>query len=152
MGYIYVWEHSGGGRHIDADQRLNFEDLYNPELDLRIFVWQVCFLLVSQDFSDAPTTFIVHLRLPLSVESCESLHHRKPLGMSRQYMCGGDDHLVWKRSVFSEACRGLRSVRWYDRFCQGSFKVHPYPFRATLTLQDELRSFDQDSFLTRGCI
>nr|CAN82030.1 hypothetical protein VITISV_028549 [Vitis vinifera] len=33
MGYIYVWEHFGGGRHIDADWSPNFEDLYSPELD-----------------------------------------------------------------------------------------------------------------------
>ena len=38
MGYICVWEHSGGGRHIDADWSPNFEDLYSPELDFRIFV------------------------------------------------------------------------------------------------------------------
>ncbi|RVW71075.1 hypothetical protein CK203_061493 [Vitis vinifera] len=25
-------------------------------------------------------------------------------------MCGGDDHLAWKRSISSEACRGLRTV------------------------------------------
>ena len=47
MGYTYVWEHSGGGRHIDADWSPNFEDLYSPELDFRILVWSVCFLLVS---------------------------------------------------------------------------------------------------------
>ena len=57
--------------------------------------------------------------------------------MSRQCMCGGDDHLAWKRLVSSEACRELRIVGGYNRLCQGSFKVHPYPFRATLTLQVE---------------
>ena len=41
MGYIYVWEHSKGGRHIDAEES-NFEVLYSPELDFRIFVWPVC--------------------------------------------------------------------------------------------------------------
>ncbi|RVW86546.1 hypothetical protein CK203_045627 [Vitis vinifera] len=25
-------------------------------------------------------------------------------------MCGGDDHLAWKRPVSSEACRGLRTA------------------------------------------
>ncbi|RVW34689.1 hypothetical protein CK203_108917 [Vitis vinifera] len=25
-------------------------------------------------------------------------------------MCGGDDHLAWKRPVFSEACKGLRTT------------------------------------------
>ena len=52
-------------------------------------------------------------------------------------MCGGADHIAWKRLVSSEACRGLRTAGGYDRFCQGSFKVHPYPFRATLPLQVE---------------
>ena len=33
MGYIDVWEHSGGGRHIDVDWSPNFEELYSPELD-----------------------------------------------------------------------------------------------------------------------
>ena len=31
-------------------------------------------------FSDAPTPLTVHFRLPLSAESCESFHHRNPLG------------------------------------------------------------------------
>ncbi|RVW69186.1 hypothetical protein CK203_059579 [Vitis vinifera] len=30
--------------------------------------------------------------------------------MSRQCMCGGDDHLAWKRPVSSEVCRGLRTI------------------------------------------
>ena len=47
MGYIYVWEHLGGGRHVDVDWSPTFEDLYSPELDFRIFVRPVCFLLVS---------------------------------------------------------------------------------------------------------
>ena len=55
MDYIYVWEHSGGGRHIDVDWSPNFEDLYSPELDFRIFVWLVCFLFSCIGFSDAPT-------------------------------------------------------------------------------------------------
>ena len=38
MGYIDVREHSGGGRHIDADWSLTFEDLFSLELDFRIFV------------------------------------------------------------------------------------------------------------------
>ena len=33
MSYIYVWEHFGGGRHIDADWSSTFDDLYSPELD-----------------------------------------------------------------------------------------------------------------------
>ena len=32
MGYIDVWEHFLGGRHIDADWSLIFEDLYSPKL------------------------------------------------------------------------------------------------------------------------
>ena len=32
MGSIDVWEHSGGGRHIDTDWSLIFEDLYDLEL------------------------------------------------------------------------------------------------------------------------
>ena len=31
-------------------------------------------------FSDASTPLTVHFRLPLSVESCESFHHKNPLG------------------------------------------------------------------------
>ena len=44
MSYIYVCEHFGGGRHIDADWSLVFEDLYSPKPDFRIFVRLVCFL------------------------------------------------------------------------------------------------------------
>ena len=57
MGYIYVWGHYGGGRHIDADWSPNYEDLYSPELDFRIFVWPVCFIFCFSflGFSDAPT-------------------------------------------------------------------------------------------------
>ena len=50
MGYNYVWEQSGGGQHIDVDWSPNFEDLYSLELDFRIFVWPMYFLLVSYDF------------------------------------------------------------------------------------------------------
>ncbi|RVW77176.1 hypothetical protein CK203_054265 [Vitis vinifera] len=32
MGYINVWEHSGGGRHVDTDWSSIFEDLYSLEL------------------------------------------------------------------------------------------------------------------------
>ena len=32
MGYIDVWEHFGGERHIDVDWSLIIEDLYNLEL------------------------------------------------------------------------------------------------------------------------
>ena len=49
-------------------------------------------------------------------------------------MFGGDDHLAWKRPISSEACKGLRTAGWYDRFYYGPFNVYPFPFRATLTL------------------
>ena len=57
MGYIYVWEPSGGGQHIDADWSPNYEDLYGLEQDFRIFVWPVCFIFCFSFlwFSDAPT-------------------------------------------------------------------------------------------------
>ena len=32
MGYIDVWEHSGGDRHFDVDWSSIIEDLYIPEL------------------------------------------------------------------------------------------------------------------------
>ncbi|RVW12007.1 hypothetical protein CK203_087242 [Vitis vinifera] len=33
MGYINVWEHSGGDRHFDVDWSSIIEDLYSPELE-----------------------------------------------------------------------------------------------------------------------
>ena len=62
---------------MDADWSLNFEDLYSPELDFRIFVWLVCFIFSFIGFSDAPTPLTVHLRLLMSDQSCE-MH--QPLG------------------------------------------------------------------------
>ena len=38
MGYIYVLEYFGGGRHIDANWSSIFEDLYSLELDFMILV------------------------------------------------------------------------------------------------------------------
>ena len=104
-----------------------------------MFVRLVCFIFCFSfiGFLDAPTPLTVHFSRPLSVESFERFHHRKPPRMSRQCICGGDDHLAWKRLVSSEACRGLRTVRGYDSFFQGSFKVHPLLFRVALTLQVE---------------
>ena len=32
MGYIDVWDHSRGDRHIDVDWSLIFKDLYSLEL------------------------------------------------------------------------------------------------------------------------
>ena len=66
MGYIYVWEHSGGGRHIDVDWSPIFEVLYNLKLDFKIFVWPVCFLFSFIGFSNAPTPFTVRFRFSLS--------------------------------------------------------------------------------------
>ena len=59
LGYIYVWEHSGEGRHIDADWSLIFEDLYSPELGfMDICVTNVFFFffffLASYDFRKHP--------------------------------------------------------------------------------------------------
>ena len=53
-------------------------------------------------------------RLQPSAESSESLYHRPLLGMSRKCMCGGDDHLTWKRLVSFEACRIMCTVGRYD--------------------------------------
>ena len=83
MSYIYVWEHFGSGRHIDANWSPIFEDLFNLELDFRIFVWLVCFLFSFIGSSDAPTPFTMHFSRLLSAESCESFHYKKPLGMLR---------------------------------------------------------------------
>ena len=55
--------------------------------------------------------------LSLSAENSESIYHRLPLGMSRKCMCGGDDHLAWKRLVFSETCMRLCTIAGYDIFC-----------------------------------
>ena len=38
MGYTYVWEHFGGGRHIDANWSPIFEELYSTKLDSRILM------------------------------------------------------------------------------------------------------------------
>ena len=38
MGYIYVWEHVRGGRHIDDNWSPIFEELYSSELNSKILV------------------------------------------------------------------------------------------------------------------
>ena len=55
-------------------------------------------------------------------------------------MCEGDDHLARKHPVSLEACRGLRTIGGYDRFCQGSFNPPifyliepPQPYRLAQT-------------------
>ena len=77
MGYIYVWEHYGGGQHIDAAWSLIFEDLYSPKLDFMDTCAStvVILFLLDHRFSNAPTHVTVHSRLPMSVERCGSLHH-----------------------------------------------------------------------------
>ena len=64
MGYIDVWEHSGGVGHIDADQSPIFEDLYSLELGfMDIYVTSVCvffFCFSFIGFSDVPTPLTVH--------------------------------------------------------------------------------------------
>ena len=55
------------------------------------------------------------LSLILSAESSKSLYHRLPSGMSRKCMCGVDDHLVWKRPIYSEMCRRLCITIGYNR-------------------------------------
>ena len=47
MGYIYVWEHFGGGRHTNADWSPIFEDLYSLELGfMDIYVTSVFLFLL----------------------------------------------------------------------------------------------------------
>ena len=72
MGYIYVWEHCGGGQHIDATWSPIFEDLYSSELDFMDTCASSVFPLFILDhrFSDASTHITVHSRLPLSAERC----------------------------------------------------------------------------------
>ena len=53
-------------------------------------------------------------------------------------MCGGDDHLAWKHFISLEACKGLRTIEGYDRFCQGSFNPPILSYRAVLALQVNL--------------
>ena len=72
------------------------------------------FVLDLLGFSDALHTHYT-LSLFMSAESRESLHHMSPPRMSRKCMCGGDDHLAWKRLVTSKTCRRLRTTGGYDR-------------------------------------
>ncbi|RVW15756.1 hypothetical protein CK203_098518 [Vitis vinifera] len=52
----------------------------------------------------------VKLELKMKALDAIILDVWKPPGMSRWCMHGDDDHLAWKRPVFLEACRGLRTV------------------------------------------
>ena len=53
------------------------------------------------------------LSLFLSVESSESIYHRLTSRMLRKCMCGGDDHLAWKRPVTPPT--------WHRVSSEGSF-------------------------------
>ena len=64
-------------------------------------------------------------------------------------MCGGDNHFAWKHSISLEACRGLRTAKGYNRFCQGSFNPPILSYRATSTLQASLNPI-RISFLYMG--
>ncbi|KAL6343002.1 hypothetical protein AAG906_017022 [Vitis piasezkii] len=62
-------------------------------------------------------------------------------------MCGGDDHLAWKRPVSSEVCKGLRTTAYLRSFDQDFFPymymwVHLRAFRASLvTIQIQYSLF-----------
>ena len=66
MGYMYVYEHYGGGQHIDTNWSPIFEDLYKTKLDFRILAWLMCFLCCFSfiSFSDTPIPFTMHFRSP----------------------------------------------------------------------------------------
>ena len=51
MGYLYVWKHSGGGRHIDANWSLTFEDLCETK------VWLILILMITKQGLELMTTF-----------------------------------------------------------------------------------------------
>ena len=53
-------------------------------------------------------------------------------------MCGGDNHLARKHPISLEVCRGLRTARGYNRFCQGSFNPPILFYRVISTLQVSL--------------
>ena len=72
---------------------------------------------------------------------CESLHHQETPQDAKQYMCAGDDHFAWKRSISLELCKRLCIAKGYDRFYQRSFKVHLTLFRVALTLQAKPQIF-----------
>ena len=57
MSYIYVWEHYGGGRLIDAVWSLICKDLYSLKLDFMDTCASNVFplFLLDHRFSDAPT-------------------------------------------------------------------------------------------------
>ena len=92
------------------------------------------------------------LSLFLNVESCESLNHRPPPGMSRKCMCGGDDHLAPSLRRCVGGCVPFEGIIAPAR---DPFKrpTHLCLFRATIDLfRLSLYPTNQDSHPTRGCI
>ena len=150
MGYIYVWEHYGGGQQIDAAWSPIFEDLYSPKLDFMDTRASSVFplFLLNHRFSNAPT-HTVHSRLPLSIERCECLCHQETPWEARQCMCGGDDLHGNTPSLrmHVDGCVLSNSTIASTRIPL----THPVIFRAILSLQAKLRP-DQDSLPICGCI
>ena len=84
MNNICVWEHYGGGRHIDAAWSPIFEDLYSLKLDFRIFVWPMCLLCVRLiRFFGCTHIFTVQLVSCLVLRVVGAFTIRKPLEMLR---------------------------------------------------------------------
>ncbi|RVW44245.1 hypothetical protein CK203_099614 [Vitis vinifera] len=69
-------------------------------------------------------------------------------------MCGGDDHLAWKRPVSLEACKGLRTAGGgIDTFGLGStswIKVRGRLIRASDQSNQRLDKIDMDSQIITG--
>ena len=68
MGYIDVWEHSGGGRHIDTDWSSIFEDLYSLELGFMDICVISVFLFLLQLHRIFGCTHTTHYALWLTTE------------------------------------------------------------------------------------
>lgn len=148
MGYANVWEHYGEGWHTDVDWSSVIKDLYSLELDSWIFIRPLCFLFCFSfiGLSNAPISFTIHFRWPLSVESCESLYHRKLLGiwgsacvemmttLHRSTLTSIVTNVwSWDQCVPSEAYRRLCTIDKYDHFCYRPFKAYLFHFLTVLT-------------------
>ena len=60
--YLYVWERSKGGQHIDVAWSPKFDDLHSLELDFRILHDQCAFLCIRFiRFSGCTHIFTVRL-------------------------------------------------------------------------------------------
>ena len=68
MGYIDVWEHSGGNRHTDADWSPIFEDLYSLELGFMDICVTKVFLFLFQLHIIFGCTHTTHYALQLTIE------------------------------------------------------------------------------------